>query len=117
MLDEIKKQFTSIQILVTLLIIAVGAYVFQLAWQFLGKFSDIFVMLISAWLISFILEPSVDKILTWTKMRKAYAALIVYVLFMALLGVIIFQFIPLISTQVQNLVEVLPHQTFPTICL
>lgn len=109
MLEEIKKQFTSIQILITLLIIAVGIYVFQNVWQILGNFSDIFVMLISAWLISFILEPIVDMIVQWTKMRKIVAALITYSLFLALLGAIVFLFIPIIAIQSHNLVVALPR--------
>ena len=108
MLEELKKQFTSLQILITLLIIAVGIYVFQNIWQVLGNFSDIFVMLISAWLISFILEPWVDAIIQRTKMKKVAAALIVYTLFLALLGAIVFIFIPIVSIQVKNLVVVLP---------
>jgi len=107
MLEELKKQFTSVQILVTLLIIAVGVYIFQAVWQVLGNFSDILVMLISAWLLSFILEPAVETTTRFIK-PKVYAALVVYLLFLALLGITIFLFVPQISAQTQALFIALP---------
>lgn len=116
MLEELKKQFTSVQILVTLLIVAVGIYIFQAIWQVLGNFSDILVMLISAWLLSFILEPVVDTTTRFLK-SKVYGALLVYLLFLALLGVTMFFFVPQISAQMQALFVVLPKylSSFPAV--
>jgi predicted PurR-regulated permease PerM len=107
MLEELKKQFTSVQILITLLIVAVGIYIFQIVWQVIGNFSDIIVMLISAWLLSFVLEPAVETTTHFLK-SKVYAALLVYLLFLALLGITIFLFVPQISAQMQALFVVLP---------
>src|SRR6266550_2074044 len=109
MVDEIKRQFTSTRILITLLIIAVGAYVLQLLWSFLNLFSDVIIILISAWLISFILEPLVEKLRSITKLPKTLAAISVYVAFFALLTEIVIYFIPLVSIQLQGLIQVLPH--------
>jgi predicted PurR-regulated permease PerM len=109
MIEEIKRQFTSTRILITLLIIAVGAYVLQLLWSFLNMFSDVIIILISAWLISFILEPLVEKLRILTKLPKTLAAISVYIAFFALLIAIVMYFIPVVSAQTQGLVQVLPH--------
>jgi predicted PurR-regulated permease PerM len=108
MFQEVKKQLTSIQILITLLIIAVGIYIFQNVWQVLSIFSDVFVLLISAWLLSFILEPIVQQFSKWFRINKITSATIVYILFLGLLGAIIFIYIPLVGSQLQSLLIVLP---------
>lgn len=108
MLDELKKQFTSVQILITLLIVAVGIYVLSIVWQFLGNFSDILVILLSAWLLSFILEPIVYNLSRITKMYKVASALVVYMLFLGLVSATVFLFIPIVTTQLQNLFLILP---------
>ncbi len=109
MLQEIKKQFTSINILITLLIVAVGFYVLQILWQILGVFSDVFIILITAWLLSFILEPLVNKLSHVVYINRITAAIIVYILVFGLFGIFIFLFIPLVATQTQNLIVVLPR--------
>ncbi len=113
MLDEIKKQFSSAKILITLLIIAVGLYLLQIAWQVVGMFSDVIVMLISAWLVSIILEPVVDRLSRWTRMYKVVSALIIYLLFFGLIGYMVFLFIPEVGTQIQTLIKVLPGYLKP----
>ncbi|MBI2026044.1 MAG: hypothetical protein HYT06_01540, partial [Candidatus Levybacteria bacterium] len=62
MFESFKKQYISFRILIFLLIIAVSIYLFQIFWQFLSLFSDILVMIILAWLLSFVLEPLVNLI-------------------------------------------------------
>lgn len=109
MLDEIKKHAASIQLLVTLLIIAVSIYLFEIAWQILGNFSDIFIILISAWVLSFILEPFVERTKNLLTLSKVMAAFLVYILFFGLIVAIIFLFIPVVSNQIQNLIEILPR--------
>lgn len=107
MLDELKKQFTSVQILITLLIVAVGIYIFQVAWQVLGQFSDIFVLLISSWLISFILEPAVENTTRITKFPKVISALTVYLVLLGLVTVVVFLFVPIVSLQYIGLTKIL----------
>jgi len=109
MLEEIKRQFTSVSILITLLIIAVSIYIFQIAWQLLGNFSDVIIILIIAWLLSFILEPFVDRITHLAKVSKIIAAFIVYILFFGIVAATIFLFIPQVSSQMQSLLQVLPR--------
>jgi len=106
--DQIKKQFASVNILITLLIVAVGMYVFQIGWQVIQVFSDIIVILVSAWLISFILEPFVEALTVGVKIARIVAAAFVYIIFFALVALLIFLFIPIISTQMQSLFTTLP---------
>ncbi len=108
MLESLKKQYTSLRILIFLLIIAVSIYLFQIFWQVLSIFSDILVMLVLAWLLSFVLEPLVNLISRITKLSKLFSALIVYLFFGVLFAVGIFLFIPIVVLQFQSLSKVIP---------
>lgn len=109
MLEEFKKQITSVQILVALLSIAAAIYLFQILWQTLSIFSDIFGMLIFAWVLSFLLEPLVDKLNRFTKMPKVISALVIFAAFFGLLTVVVTLFIPAVASQIDSLQKVLPH--------
>jgi predicted PurR-regulated permease PerM len=108
MLEEIKKEFTPFKLLVVLLSIAVSIYLLQILWQFLGNFSDIIIVLVFAWLLSFILEPLVDIVSRLTKLPKVFSALSVYIFFAILFSVMIFIFIPLVATQFESLSKIIP---------
>ena len=108
MLDEFKKQYASIKILTFLLIVTVSIYLFQIFWQVLSIFSDILVMMVLAWLLSFVLEPLVNLISRLTKVSKLISALIVYTFFGVLIAVGIFLFIPIVALQFQSLSKVVP---------
>ncbi len=108
MLDEIKKPFTS-QLLITLLILAVGLYLFQIAWQFLANFSDVIIILVSAWILGFILEPLVERTSKLIHTTKPVAAFIVYGLFLGLIAAAIFIFIPQVTVQIERLLPILPR--------
>ena len=62
MFNEVKKNYNLVQILLFLLVIAVGSYVLGLAWIVLGQFSDILMVILVSWLLSFLLDPVVDMI-------------------------------------------------------
>lgn len=109
MLDEFKKQFTALKLLVILLIIAVSIYLLQIAWQVLSNFSDILIMLILAWVLSFILEPLVNFISNTFKFSRLIATVIIYTFFTVLISVMIFIFIPLVIIQFQSLSTVIPN--------
>lgn len=109
MLEEIKKQITSVKILVALLIIAVGSYVFQLLWGILYSFSDVIIILISAWVVSFLLEPFVTSQNRALRIPKVIAASIVYLLFFGFIAAVIFLFVPVVTSQVKSLTIVLPR--------
>lgn len=108
MLEEIKKEFTPLKFLVILLTVAVSIYLLQILWQFLGNFSDIIIILVFAWLLSFILEPLVDLISKFSKLPKVWSALTVYIFFGILFSVMVFIFIPLVITQFESLSKIVP---------
>jgi len=109
MLDEVKKNFLSAKILISLLIIAVSIYLFQILWQILGNFSDIFVILLCAWLVSFILAPFVNALKVTMRIPKLIAACIVYTVFFIFIAVIVYTFIPTVYDQIQQLITILPR--------
>jgi predicted PurR-regulated permease PerM len=108
MLEEIKKEFSSFKLLVILLSTAVSIYLLQILWQVLGNFSDVIIILVFAWLLSFILEPLVDLVSKFSKLPKVWSALSVYVFFAILFSVMIFIFIPLVISQFQSLSKIIP---------
>ncbi len=108
MLDEIKKEFTLFKLLVILLTVAVSLYLLGILWQFLGNFSDVIVILLIAWLLSFILEPLVDLISKLTRLAKVWSALIVYAFFALLFTTIIFLFLPIVIGEFQSLSKIAP---------
>lgn len=108
MLEEIKKGFSTFKLLVVLLSIAVSIYLLQILWQFLGNFSDVIMIIVLAWLLSFILEPLVDLVSNSSKLPKVWSALSVYVFFAILFSVMIFIFIPLVISQFESLSKIIP---------
>lgn len=108
MFQEIKKEFTLFKLLVVLLTIAVSIYLLQIFWQVLGNFYDVIVIALVAWLLSFIIEPLVDFICKLTKLAKIWSALIVYIFFAILFGVIIFILLPTIISQFHSLSVIIP---------
>ena len=108
MLEEIKKEFNSYKLLGILLIIAVSIYLLQIFWQVIGNFSDVIVIVVIAWLLSFVLEPLVDLVSKFSKLPKLMSALFVYMFFAALFTVMVFIFIPVVVIQFLSLSEIIP---------
>lgn len=108
MFEELKKDKNLVRILLILLIIAVGSYVFNIFSDVLGNFSDVFIILIAAWLVSFILEPMAEKIHDLLRISKTIATLIVFVGITLLTVVTIFLFIPEITKQIETMIKILP---------
>ena len=109
MLEEIKKNHNLIKILIILLIAAVGSYVFSLAWGVVSKFLDLFVILLSAWLLMFILEPVVEKIQNLLKTSKLISTIIIYTLISILLVIICIVYVPLVTSQVTTIANIIPY--------
>ncbi len=109
MIDEIRKNHTLVRILIILLIIATGSYVLSITWAVLSRFLDIFVILLSAWLLSFILEPIVERIKRLLKISKLIATTITYILVFALLAVISIAYIPLVTSQILTITNGFPQ--------
>lgn len=117
MLDEIKKELTSLKLLSILLTIAVGLYLLQFIWQFLGNFSDVIAIIILSWLLSFVLEPIVDFFSKSFKASKTISAILVYLLLAIIISAVVLLFIPAITYQLDALSRVLPEylETAPKI--
>lgn len=116
MMDSWRKQLGSTQLLIILLTIAVALYLLQLVWQILGIFSDAIIILFTAWVVSFILDPLTDRTQRITHLPKTAAAGIIYALFFGLLILVAMLFVPALSHQLQTLGKVLPQylSSFPT---
>lgn len=108
MLDDLKKELTSFRLLATLLTIAISIYLLQIVWQFVQVFSDIIIILVLAWLLSFILEPLVDKFQKLFGLAKVWSAIFIYLFFAVLFTAMIFLFIPVVSSQFDALSKVIP---------
>ena len=102
-------KLTSFRLLAILLTIAVSIYLAQILWQFLGNFSDVIVIVVIAWLLSFVLEPLVDFVERLVKLPKVFSALIVYAFFAILFSGMIFIFIPVVADQFQTLSKIVPQ--------
>lgn len=110
MLDEFRKNYSLIRILIILLIIAVGSYVLSLAWDLvISKFLDLFVILLSAWLLSFILLPVVAGIQKLFKISKLIATIITYILISLLLIAVSIGYFPLVVSQFLTLTNIIPQ--------
>lgn len=109
MLDDVKKNYNLIRILIILLIIAVGSYVLTLVWEIISLFLDILIILLISWLLSFILEPVVDAIQKFIKISKLVSTIITYILLSILFTVISVGYIPLVSSQISILAINVPH--------
>src|ERR1035437_427821 len=116
MFEELKKEFTLFKLLVFLLTVAVSIYLLGIFWQVLGNFYDVIVIALFGWLISFIIEPLVDVVTKITRLKKLWAALIVYILFAILFTVAIFILLPVITSQFQSLSRIIPKSlsAFPS---
>ena len=108
MFDEIRKELSSFKLLITLSTIAVLIYLLQFAWGFLGVFSDVIVMLIFSWLLSFILEPIVIFFAKYLKLSKTLSALLTFTLLVGALTLVIFIFVPAVSYQFVALSKIIP---------
>jgi len=113
MIEELKREFTSFKLLVILLIIAVSIYLAQILWQVLGNFSDIIIMVLIAWVLSFILEPLVNAIENLTKLPKVISAVLVYAFLASLFTLMIVIVIPIIATEFQSLSLIIPKYLAP----
>ena len=94
MLDELKKDLSSLKLLITLGTIAVGLYLFEYVVKFLRDFSDIIIIIFFGWLVSFLLEPFVDLFTNYLKVPRIVSTVIVFVLAAILIGLTFIVFIP-----------------------
>lgn len=108
MIDDIKKELSSLKLLTILLTLAVGIYLLQFVFGFLRDFSDIIWVIILGWLVSFIMEPFVDFFIKYLKLPKPIATILVFALAAALLALTFAIFIPDLRSQFASLQKTLP---------
>ncbi len=108
MFSDLKKELSSIKILIILLSIAISIYLLRFVLEFLTNFSDILLIFVFGWLFSFILEPVVDLFTKYAKIPKPIATPIVFVLVGIFITLGFFLFIPDVASQLQSLQKILP---------
>jgi predicted PurR-regulated permease PerM len=108
MLNELKKEFFSVKLLVVLLILALSIYLFEFVLGFLRNFADIIWILVLGWLVSFILEPFADIFTKYLKVPKVISAILVFILTGVLITAIFMIFIPDLRNQFNSLQTILP---------
>lgn len=109
MFDDIKKELSSLKLLTILLTFAVGIYLLQFLFDFLRNFSDIILILVFGWLVSFILEPFVDIFTNYLKIPRAISTALVFILAAILLILTFAIFIPDIISQFSALEKIVPQ--------
>jgi predicted PurR-regulated permease PerM len=109
MIDDIKKELSSLKLLTILLTLAVGIYLLQFVFGFLRDFSDIIWIIVLGWLVSFIMEPFVDFFTKYFKLPKPIATILVFALAAVLLALTIVTFIPDLRSQFSSLQKSLPQ--------
>lgn len=80
---------------------------FQTAYDLLGAFSDIILIIILSWLVSFIFEPLVDS-LEKLKLKRLVSAFLVFGIFSLCLFLLILWVIPVLISQTNTLTSILP---------
>ncbi len=108
MLQDLRNEFASVKFLTHLLLIAIIIYLIQIFLQILNTFSDIVLIIVFAWILSFILEPIVYFTNRKFKVPVTLSTLFVYLLFGAVISIGIYLLIPIVSEQVQILAKNLP---------
>ncbi len=109
MINDIKKELTSFRLLAILLTIAVLIYLSQIFIGVIGHFSDVIIILLSAWVLSFILEPVANKIAKVTKLSLLLSAFLVYLFFAVVFSVGVVLFIPIVTFQLETLSKLIPE--------
>jgi len=88
--------------------IAVSFYLLNILWGFLANFSDIFYILIIAWIITIILKPLVAYI-TETGINRVLAIIIAFLFLFGILGVISLFVVPSLYTELNILARNISH--------
>ncbi len=109
MLDELKKEFSSLKLLTALAIVALSVYLFHAGLEVVRNFYDIILIIFFGWLISFILEPFVDIFTKYLKLPRVMATALVFVLSALIIVFVFVLFIPDIIAQFKALEKIVPE--------
>lgn len=108
MIEEIKRDFFSVKLLVILLTLAVSIYLLKFAFEFLTLFSDIIWIIILGWLVSFIIEPFVEVFDKKLKLPRSLSTVIVFSLSAVFLVISFMFFLPDLTLQFNSLQKIAP---------
>jgi len=109
MLNELKKDLSSVKLLIILLTLAVSIYLLNFILDFLINFSDIIWILILGWLVSFIMEPFVEVFTKKLKLPRILSTVFVFSLAASLLVISFMIFLPDLIQQFVTLQKILPE--------
>src|SRR6266511_6165860 len=88
-----------VRVLVILLTIIAGLYLGQMLWSLLGQIADLILVFVFAWIISFILQPSVTALARIPWMPRAAAVVIVYLALLAAIILAVIVLLPALAAQ------------------
>lgn len=108
MLNELKKDLSSVKLLIILLTLAVSIYLLNFILDFLKNFSDIIWIIILGWFVSFILEPFVDIFTKKLKLPRIFSTVFVFSLAASFLVITFMIFVPDLIQQFIALQKILP---------
>jgi predicted PurR-regulated permease PerM len=88
-----------LRVLVILLTIIAGLYLGQMVWSLVGQIADLILVFAFAWIISFLLQPSVTALARISWMPRAAAVIIVYLALLAAVIVAVIALLPTLASQ------------------
>lgn len=101
------KGFPEFRLLTIVLLLISGGYLLGIIWGIVASFSDLLLLLFFAWLLSFILEPLIEKLCKFS-LSRTVSSFVVYLglaLFLLVVGLLI---IPSVLSQLTTLASLLP---------
>lgn len=110
MLKNISDSFGSLRFLSILLTIATILFLGSYLLNFISLFSDIILVLLLSWLISFLFEPIVERLIRLGSSRLT-ASFLVYSVFTILVVGLFVLVLPIAITQINNLLVLAPTFT------
>lgn len=107
MLKEVKEDIFLFKLFALIVSIVGGIYILQLAWGAISYFSDIILYLILAWVLSFVLEPSTEKIMR-LGVSRTISAVLIYCLLALIIIFFIVLLLPVLASQITTITANVP---------
>lgn len=108
MFEEIKRDFSSLKFLLALATVALSIYLAGFVVEFIRTFSDIILILLFGWFVSFLLEPFVDLFTKYFKLPRLASTVLVFILAGILITLSFLVLIPNIVIQFNTLAKEIP---------
>lgn len=97
--------------LVVVLTIIAALYLGQMVWQLVAQIADLIVLFLVAWIISFVLQPSVTALTRIPWLPRTAAVLAVYLALLVVLAAATIVLVPELARQSTQAADVLPEVT------